>query len=149
MCEFSDFRTGHRFEGSEKEKMEMRRAGIDIGTMFVKAVVLNDDDRIVKEYCAGHNGDREMIGNPRFIDPVAATRTAIAQLAPSASNVIDVGFANVTLVELGEHGRLNRISSNSLCAAGTGSFLDEQMVRRVALMRERSEFISEHGGTIK
>lgn len=132
----------------------MKRAGIDIGTMYAKAVVLDDDDHIIKEYYSSHNGDRatahkeamkavgtknpatitgtgdpELIGNPRFVDPVAATRIAVTKLTPSVHNVIDVGFANVTLVELGERGRLSRISSNSLCAAGTGSFLDEQMIR--------------------
>ncbi len=42
--------------------------------------------------------------------------------------VVDIGAAGLSLLEL-KQGRFHRFVTNSICASGTGSFLDQQMIR--------------------
>ncbi len=42
--------------------------------------------------------------------------------------VVDIGYAGLAMAEI-RGGSLHRYETNSLCAAGTGAFLDQQMVR--------------------
>jgi activator of 2-hydroxyglutaryl-CoA dehydratase len=54
---------------------------------------------------------------------------AVRRLAPDALAVMDIGGGSATLIQLDGKGTFEGYSSNSLCAAGTGSFLDEQAGR--------------------
>jgi len=47
---------------------------------------------------------------------------------PDLQFIIDIGAASLSLVEI-KDGKFHRFQTNSLCASGTGSFLDQQMLR--------------------
>lgn len=134
------------------------RLGLDAGSLYVKAVLLlNSDTTPVKRYFKPHRGDplscvrevfqefgitpsRTYLGvtgaNANVLDdlveplnPVKALRVAVLEQFPLARNIIDVGGCSGTLIRLNENGEFTNCSTNSLCAAGTGSFLDEQAAR--------------------
>ncbi len=48
---------------------------------------------------------------------------------PRIRHIIDVGASSLTYILLNSKGELEQIKENSLCAAGTGSFVDEQLSR--------------------
>jgi predicted CoA-substrate-specific enzyme activase len=75
-----------------------------------------------------------LLGIP-FINEVAAQAAAISHLYPQIQNatVIEMGGQDSKLIflhkEPGEAGRLRDFALNTVCAAGTGSFLDQQADR--------------------
>ncbi len=138
--------------------MEMETIGIDIGSLFLKVVVIDEESAV-----------RAVDYRPHFGYPVKALREAVHDLGlvdgcylgiagagarsltdqmgvepidlvkaqvrsvlrrfPGTVNIIDVGGSSLSLIRLDERGMVQGFNSNSLCAAGTGSFLDEQAQR--------------------
>ncbi len=146
-----------------------RRIGIDIGALFLKAVRLDDRDNPTETFYCQHHGDpartleealsrlqasaEDSIGitgsaaglladtlGVELLDITRCQIEAVARRAPDARNIIDVGGGSVTLVQLDESGKFQGYSTNSLCAAGTGSFLDEQAGRMGVSYAELKEF---------
>ncbi len=146
-----------------------RRLGIDIGALFLKAVRLDDRDNPSETYYGQHHGDpartleealsqlhasaEDSIGitgsaaglladtlGVELLDITRCQIAAVLQRVPQARNIIDVGGASVTLVQLDESGKFQGYSTNSLCAAGTGSFLDEQSGRMDVSYADQKEF---------
>ncbi len=134
------------------------RIGIDIGALFLKAVRIDEEGSLLNSYYQPHRGDPSKIleqafskldvsaddsigitgsGAGLFADTLGVklrdmTRcqiTGIKKQQPQARNIIDIGGGSVTLVQLDKQGNFHGYSTNSLCAAGTGSFLDEQAER--------------------
>ncbi len=75
----------------------------------------------------------ELIGGA-FINEIVAQSTSAAVLYPQARTIIEMGGedSKLILMENGTdngHSRLSDFAMNSLCAAGTGSFLDQQAKR--------------------
>lgn len=134
------------------------RLGLDIGSLYVKAVLLEEhDDILAKKYFKPHQGDPldniheifnnfGVIASPTFLgvtgananilanlvqplNPVNALRIAVLKHFPGVRNIIDVGGCSVSLIRLNENGGFINYTTNSLCAAGTGSFLDQQADR--------------------
>jgi predicted CoA-substrate-specific enzyme activase len=68
-------------------------------------------------------------GKGEKIDDVNALITAANYFSPSARNIINIGGSSLMLIELSENGEFLNMTCNSLCAAGTGSFLDQQALR--------------------
>jgi predicted CoA-substrate-specific enzyme activase len=133
--------------------------GIDVGSMFLKVVGLNEKRRIIFTEYKAHLGEVEKtlweflserqlvtenvsvvftgslseaiassMGLPH-IDEVRSATTFAKSFFPSIRNIIDIGGGSLTLIRLDEQGNLADFSTNSLCAAGTGAFLDEQADR--------------------
>src|SRR4030042_5068853 len=78
----------------------------------------------------------EMIGGI-FVNEIIAQATSSGRLFPDARTVIDIGGEDSKLIILekdpsGGHSRLVDFEMNSICAAGTGSFLDQQ-ARRIGV----------------
>ncbi|MFO8056883.1 MAG: acyl-CoA dehydratase activase, partial [bacterium] len=74
----------------------------------------------------------EQIGDQLEVEPVDLVRAqveAVRRVFPEVRNIMDVGGASVTLIRLTGSGEFEGMTRNSLCAAGTGSFLDEQATR--------------------
>jgi len=74
----------------------------------------------------------EQVGEQLGVEPVDLVRAqvdAVRRAFPEVRNIIDVGGASVTLIRLNSSGEFEGMTRNSLCAAGTGSFLDEQATR--------------------
>jgi len=74
----------------------------------------------------------EVLGVP-FVNEIVAQSKAAALLVPNVRTVIEIGGEESKLILLG-HGpdgsvRVQDFAMNSICAAGTGSFLDQQASR--------------------
>ncbi|MCX7943082.1 MAG: acyl-CoA dehydratase activase [Deltaproteobacteria bacterium] len=137
----------------------MRYLGIDIGTMFIKAGVVDETGKIVKKWYLRHyfeplqtlNGIVEeiMMYHPSVFNVTGSAGDILKNLSdsvapvdllrsnivfaklhyPRIQHIIDIGAGSLSYVKLNLHGEIENINSNSLCAAGTGSFVDEQLSR--------------------
>jgi len=134
------------------------KIGIDIGAVSLKAVRLGSDGQVVKSFYARHRGEPakalenamvelgvaagDAIGfcgsnATRFCESFELPRLDLAACQipviraefPEVANIIDIGGGSLTLVELDAQGHFQNYATNSMCAAGTGSFLDEQAAR--------------------
>ncbi len=134
------------------------KIGIDIGAVSLKAVRLGSDGDVIKSFYARHRGEPakaleaamtdlsvvagDAIGfcgsnATRFCESFELTRLDLAACQipvvlaefPDVANIIDIGGGSVTLVQLDAQGHFQNYATNSMCAAGTGSFLDEQAAR--------------------
>ncbi|MEM2922713.1 MAG: acyl-CoA dehydratase activase, partial [Candidatus Bathyarchaeia archaeon] len=63
-----------------------------------------------------------------FVNEIVAISRAISRHYPEVKSVIDIGGEDSKFILL-ENGRIKDFSMNALCAAGTGSFLDQQASR--------------------
>ena len=134
------------------------KIGVDIGAVSLKAVRLGADGQVVKSFYARHRGEPakaleaamtdlsvgagDSIGFcgsnvARFCESFEVPRLDLAACQipvvlaefPEVANIIDIGGGSLTLVELDAQGHFQNYATNSMCAAGTGSFLDEQAAR--------------------
>ncbi|MFB6343135.1 acyl-CoA dehydratase activase [Saccharicrinis sp. FJH62] len=80
----------------------------------------------------------ELIGG-KYINEIVAQSTSVAKLHPEVKTVIEMGGEDSKLIFMEEveknASRLSDFSMNTLCAAGTGSFLDQQ-ARRIGISIE-------------
>ncbi len=131
------------------------RAGIDIGSISVKYVILNDL-HLVERGEIPHRGEiAEAISNLeksllkfkirtlgitgrlqgkafeklKLIHPVKVLIEGSKFIMPDVKNIIDAGGCSATLIILNEKGEISSFKTNSQCAAGTGAFLEHQAVR--------------------
>ncbi|MBI5242846.1 MAG: CoA activase [Elusimicrobia bacterium] len=78
--------------------------------------------KLVAELCGG-----------AFVNEIAAATRAVSRYYPQARTIIDMGGEDSKLIVLergrGGEPRMADFSMNTVCAAGTGSFLDEQPAR--------------------
>ena len=136
----------------------MTSIGVDIGALFLKAVRVDEAGRIAASVYERHRGEPANVlaeALDRLVvqpdEPVAFTGCnaelfatqlqapyrdvtlcqidAVRRMAADAFAVMDIGGGSATLIQLDGKGRFEGYSTNSLCAAGTGSFLDEQAGR--------------------
>lgn len=137
----------------ESRDVGRRAIGIDIGSLYLKCVEIDERGAVAWRLRERHCGDvapllercRER-ANGRDLpigvisrgtvpsdllafDPVIGLTTGVRALCPDARNILEVGGSNLTLVHVGTDGRIISVHRNSLCAAGSGSFLDEQAAR--------------------
>ena len=74
----------------------------------------------------------ELIGGS-YINEIVAQSTSVAHLYPEVRTIIEMGGEDSKLIFMesaeGESSRLSEFELNTLCAAGTGSFLDQQAKR--------------------
>lgn len=132
--------------------------GIDVGSVSVKYAVLDAQGRVVAQayrrhggkavetalelldalradfpdlraVCVGSAGKNlaRLLGLPH-LNELAALGLACGLLAPSAACAIEMGGEDAKFVLL-DQGRVADFALNSVCAAGTGSFLDQQAER--------------------
>ena len=67
-----------------------------------------------------------------FVNEIIAQAKAVEQFYPQVRTIIDIGGEDSKLIlieEEGGHHKISDFSMNTLCAAGTGSFLDQQASR--------------------
>ncbi len=75
----------------------------------------------------------KMLGG-KFVNEIIAQSSSVAELYPNIKTVIEMGGEDSKLIFMDKkqgfsHSQLNDFAMNSLCAAGTGSFLDQQAKR--------------------
>jgi len=136
----------------------MEALGIDIGSLFIKSVLMDEEGAIRATDYRPHHGHpakalKEIInafgmldgcfvgltgaGAAKIaeqvgvdtVDLVRAQVLAVLKRHPDTTNIIDIGGSSLSLVRLDSRGVVRGFNRNSLCAAGTGSFLDEQAQR--------------------
>jgi len=135
------------------------RVGLDAGNLFLKLVVLDENKAVRHSSYIAHQGDaagcaRKILAavtkqfplqalgitgglaplicenlNLKPVDLVRAQISSVKQRFPRVRNILDIGGTSVGLIELDERGAFKNYTCNSLCAAGTGSFLDDQASR--------------------
>ncbi len=76
-----------------------------------------------------------------YVNEIIAQGTSVGTLYPDAQTVIEIGGEDSKLITLEKdpengHARLVDFEMNSICAAGTGSFLDQQ-ARRIGVSIEK------------
>ncbi len=67
-----------------------------------------------------------------FVNEIIAQTKAVVRFYPQARTIMDIGGEDSKLIHLEEEGgavKIRDFSMNTLCAAGTGSFLDQQATR--------------------
>jgi predicted CoA-substrate-specific enzyme activase len=129
--------------------------GIDIGSVTISMVQMDLSGQILKTVYLFHKGQvRECLRsagqqvdlstvhgigvctascfNPEvvmFCNPQVAVIRAVKLLCPQAKSLLLVGAEKFSLIRFDEQGNFESARSNSSCAAGTGSFLDQQAFR--------------------
>ena len=129
-------------------------AGIDVGSLFLKVAWTDEEGTLLDSFYEPHYGDAagllrrelagfeghgavtgsriELIASILPIEPLNLIQSIIECVTrefPCACNIIDIGGNTATYIELTEQGDFKYTNRNSICAAGTGSFLDEQAGR--------------------
>lgn len=129
--------------------------GIDIGSVALSLVVLDEKGAVIHSSYRFHQGaiadtlrsmlatvDIRSVGGvamtasgPDILDNVPRYDTQIAMIAAvkkyhkDVGSILFVGGENFGLITFNAEGEYERFRSNSSCAAGTGSFLDQQARR--------------------
>jgi predicted CoA-substrate-specific enzyme activase len=154
----------------------MLKVGLDVGSVSVDLVVVDDNGNTVEDRYVRHRGkplhtacallEELQSARGQKIDFVATTGTGAKTLAPligasftneiiavtkafhrhypNVGSVIDIGGEDSKFIIFDMDRRSNRLrikdfSMNTLCAAGTGSFLDQQASRLGFTIEEFAE----------
>lgn len=70
----------------------------------------------------------KIIGADSVIDEITAHARAACQLNPEVDTIIEIGGQDAKFTTL-QHGRVTSSTMNAVCAAGTGSFIEEQAAK--------------------
>ncbi|MBF0106209.1 MAG: hypothetical protein HQM16_12880 [Deltaproteobacteria bacterium] len=146
-----------------------RRIGIDMGALFTKVVCLDHNDIMSGSFYERHQGnplaslkkafdelkvtDDDTVGITGnnadclteqqalpVLDTTFCQIQGIKHKLPSIRFIIDIGGVSSTLIQLTADGAFEGFAANSMCAAGTGSFLDEQAARLGISYEDLSRF---------
>ncbi len=131
--------------------------GLDIGSVSIKAAVVNEKNMVLEEHYFRTRGDvinsakkildllrtkkvagiaatgsarkfvSVLISADLNVDEVTAHRTAISKLYPCVKTIFEIGGQDSKLIFFSD--RYIQFEMNNVCAAGTGSFLDQQAAR--------------------
>ena len=102
--------------------------------------IIEKYDKIETLALTGSGGAKmsELIGG-RFVNEIVAQAASVIRLYPEIKSVIEIGGEDSKLINIAEKdGRrlMEEFAMNNLCAAGTGSFLDQQ-AKRIGVSIER------------
>ncbi|MBF0319804.1 MAG: CoA protein activase, partial [Nitrospirae bacterium] len=134
----------------------MRYVGLDAGSVSVKIVVMDENGSVVDSLYERHKGHSISVAYKnlanmdlngvsisitgtagktiagilglRHTNELAAQSCAAKKLFPSVNTIIEMGGEDSKFIIL-DAGGIRDFSMNSVCAAGTGSFLDQQAER--------------------
>jgi predicted CoA-substrate-specific enzyme activase len=141
------------------------RLGVDIGSVSLNAVILNDNLELVDSIYKRHKGDpigcaidelsrlNDLYGDILYwgftgngavqissslranhINDFSAIITSVSRLFPDITTIFEMGGQQAKYVRLSpavneNRSKLEDFAASGLCAAGTGSFLDQQATR--------------------
>jgi predicted CoA-substrate-specific enzyme activase len=146
--------------------------GIDCGSTTVKIVVLDADFRILDKLYAYHKGNpygvlQQYLQNCPYqsFALVSATSSTpyfvradhrfenkicfidgVKRRYPEVKNILLVGSEKFARIIFNDDGSYRKMKANSTCAAGTGSFLDQQAVRLGIETASRLAELAEQSG---
>jgi predicted CoA-substrate-specific enzyme activase len=136
----------------------MHAIGLDFGSVYIKAVLLDasgnvdltcyakkgmDDHKTIDEFFERVNlrfpGARFHAGSAGIeagrsggflpVNAIIAIAEGIGRLHPGARSIIEIGGHTSKFIVFGDDGAVRDFSTNDACAAGTGSFLEQQSRR--------------------
>lgn len=127
----------------------MKIGGIDIGSRYIKYVVLEDDKSVVfykkdtghdpfevcrkliemnkpdKLVATGYGRHLlEIHGSVNTITEIKAVAIGSKEVLPSCRTIIDIGGQDTKVIAINEDGMVTNFEMNDRCAAGTGKFLE-------------------------
>jgi predicted CoA-substrate-specific enzyme activase len=128
--------------------------GIDIGSISVNTVLISQKKEIVEEHYTRIRGEPSRTAKQAteniisrysieatattgsggklipgyFVNEIVAQARATSSLYPEVKTVLEIGGEDSKLIHLTK-GKLVDFATNTVCAAGTGSFLDQQASR--------------------
>lgn len=165
-------------EKVSKTMSQKKYIGLDIGSVSVKAVLINECKEILENHYVRSHGQpvetfllvlRDIFNrthvddidgiaitgsggkliselmNIAFINEVVAHSQAATTLYPEVRTIMEIGGedSKLMLIEKDtstQHTKVSDFSMNTMCAAGTGSFLDQQATRLgIAIEKEFGE----------
>jgi predicted CoA-substrate-specific enzyme activase len=137
--------------------MSVAAIGIDLGYLYAKAVALSSDGEVCFKAYLPHGGKfgsvvarllndcqakadtpvllsgsesrRWELHDGDWLHEAQALTHAITLAGEPVRAILHIGASGVALIGLDDGGHLAAYETNTLCAAGTGSFLDEQAER--------------------
>ena len=149
--------------------------GLDVGSVSVKLVVMNEQGEVLREEYRRHLGEpqrvalalleelekeyplnrcrlaaftglggktlAEILGGP-FVNEVIAQARGTYHFSPETRAIIDMGGEDAKLIMVNQeegHLVIQDFAMNTMCAAGTGSFLDQQAHRLGYTIEDFSE----------
>lgn len=142
--------------------------GIDSGSVSIKIAILNEEGNIIAVHYKRHHGHPsetllemleairdeitsataaitgatgKLIANSmglNHINELIALSTSVSRLYPSVRTIMEMGGEDSKLILL-DGNSIKDFSLNSVCAAGTGSFLDQQADRLLLSIEEFSD----------
>ncbi|MBI5359415.1 MAG: hypothetical protein HZA48_02405 [Planctomycetes bacterium] len=142
--------------------------GLDIGSMYLGAVVIDDNGNIAHSSYTRHNGDifqcltkalgnislkeisntaltgqgtAQITGAGEAINPIVAQVDGTKFFCPNVRNIVYIGAGSFSLIRLTENGNYLKHTTNSACASGTGAFLDQQ-AGRIGLDAEKMSILA-------
>lgn len=143
--------------------------GIDVGSETAKIAILDNSFRLIEKLYLKHLGrPAEVVSkilaevikkygkiricftgvsgrfiartvNAPYVNEIVSQATATSILYPHVRTIIEIGGEDSKLIFLDKSGRIKDFSLNSICAAGTGSFLEQQAERLGLTIQEFSE----------
>jgi len=146
----------------------MNFIGLDAGSVAVKVVVLDENGRLIDSHYTRHFGHPVKVSinllkgikevypesslsvtgsagkaiasalGIKAINEIVSQSYSIKKLFPDIRAVIEIGGEDSKLIIL-DSGKIKDFSMNSVCAAGTGSFLEQQAERLRLTIEEFSE----------
>jgi predicted CoA-substrate-specific enzyme activase len=149
--------------------------GIDIGSATVKMAQLDEVGNLLNQSYRLHYGkvydtlvemcDGFQLNHNQYIvspssgnwlnasvtkyDPQISVIAATKHFFPDVRSILYVGAGSFQLIQLDEDGQYQMAVSNTSCAAGTGSFLDQQAYRlNLSGVEELVEMASANNGTL-
>ncbi len=129
--------------------------GIDIGSAALNVAEIDPAGKLIKCFYGFHHGHADnhlkralarfdlsnvagiaaTAATPAFVkvahrfDNQVAAMTACRHFYPRARSILIIGAEKFGLIQLDRHGHYRTFRTNTGCAAGTGSFLDQQALR--------------------
>jgi len=148
--------------------MDIKAIGIDVGYLYARFVAVDSQGRALASDCRLHKGDIRNYVLARMAEIGVGDSVPVVlsgkEIRPWSTNhpdswqheaqalvvaarhskkgiraILHVGASGVSLIEMDDEGNLTSYVTNTLCAAGTGSFLDEQAQRLGISYQERLE----------
>lgn len=114
-----------------------------INDFLSKAVSKSCSDSFIFSF-TGLKPDSASKLNNNYCSEIVAVATGINHLSLGASGIIEIGGHSSRYIVLGDGGRqILSFSTNEACAAGTGSFLEQQSKRLQLSIEELSKISSE------
>jgi predicted CoA-substrate-specific enzyme activase len=142
--------------------------GADVGSVAIKIIIMDEKGNIIEKYYRRHYGHpikktiellknvKERVGKYslsitgnaskpianqlgiKSINEIVSQSYSVKKLFPWINTIIEMGGEDSKLILL-ENGKIKDFSMNSVCAAGTGSFLEQQAERLRLSIEEFSE----------